>query len=172
VALPDPIEFDASMLGSVQGLDFGPGIHGIEAAKWLKTPMVHPSDECAEAYIASGRCKVWLFPDGTSEIVGFGSLGPNIRKRHVAMIPWMAVCAPHRKRGYAREIMEYLIAVAFENPVYTTVALFVSPDNVPAIGLYTSLNFAGPLGHFTDDATGIVYDRMAVTLPPREPNAG
>src|SRR5258708_271699 len=116
--LLQPITFAPELLAELSGFDCGDEPHQRELARWL----LHESTD------ALGRgSKLWLYANGSNDIVGFGSLGETRWKypdgdsprRAVVIIPAVAIQRAYwglpkgqPENRYSSQIMRHLLAEA------------------------------------------------------------
>jgi len=147
----EPRPFTAALHAAVQGFDCG-------SESWERAMALWITGQEAIDSITNRGTQVFLYYDGSNQLVGFGSIGtthwswppPNGRRTELAIIPALAVqkrfwghpkgrsVAPSDK--YSRQILSDLIGRAKLLPV-TALALFVHKDNTHAIALYREIEF-------------------------------
>jgi ribosomal protein S18 acetylase RimI-like enzyme len=165
-------------LPEIQAFSCGAECWDVEVAAWIKTAS-GPNSVLED--MRHFGTEVWLHRTDTGVLVGYSSLGqttytwpPKSKRREVvSVIPFIGIDEPFkgepkdatRDDKFAYQILDELLAVAAgKTQRHPLVVLSVDRDNVRAIRFYEHRGFVNFKMPRVDQATGIVYERMARDL--------
>ncbi len=159
------VEFSQDLLADVADFICGNEAYEAELAEWIRGEALQAMEQGA---------KVWLYYNENLEVVGYGSLGESrwkypdprsSKKTTLLVIPAVAIQKAFqgkpegdRDQRYSSQIMSDLLATAQQwQGSYPALGLFVHPENVAAIKLYTRFEFRRFEREFKDPKTGQIY---------------
>jgi ribosomal protein S18 acetylase RimI-like enzyme len=165
-------------LPEVQAFSCGAERWDVEVAAWIKSPS-GPNSVLED--MRQFGTEVWLHRTDAGVFVGYSSLGQTTytwppkskRKEVVSVIPFIGIDeqfkgepkGASRDDKFAYQILDELLAVAAgKTERYPLVVLSVDRENKRAIRFYEYRGFVNLNLPRTDQATGIVYERMVRSL--------
>jgi len=162
---------DMWSLPVVQRFECGQELWEREIGDWLRAD---PQTNFGAAFdVSNAICRVWLFTDEDA-LVGVGSIGPTFaswpkpnskQKFPATAIPWLAVDTHHQRKGYGRQILEYLLAEASAlKATNRFVVLSVHVGNRAVLDWYRRENFVEFGNPRIDSDNGQTYQRMILDL--------
>ncbi len=142
-------EFALDMVAQpeIQGFTCGNNPWQTIVADWLKGK---PQGSSVLESISERGTRVWIYFNEKDEMVGFGSLGRSVwkypgprDKLRLICIPMLGIRESHHRKGYGRQILRDLRHKAEEmKNDESVIGLFVDPENLGAIKMYTDEGFA------------------------------
>ena len=142
------------VLGIDVSPEWPPELYDDDATRWvLRALEENPAyTDWGMYYLARAR------DDGTREVIGTGGFKGPPDDAGVVELGY-AVLPAHRRRGYAREAVDGMLAWAFADPRVTRVIAHTLTELVPSIGVLQSAGFTFiGRGNDSEEPDAVRYD--------------